>query len=138
MKTIIIIVTTLIISLNTQAQSYYDWNTSLDVSAKASMMLGIAPTITITQDYTAFRFGGEYSYSLSRYDKYRHHTAQLLLGVNFYDVSVEAGIGSHINNNEYALAWSFGARFRFENKMMMTLKTGSDFVSLSVGYTLFK
>lgn len=137
MKTIIIIIS-LLTSLTSQAQNNFGWTSSIDVTAKASVMLGIAPTITFTQDYEGFRFGGEYSYSLSRLKEYRHNTIQGLIGINFHNASIELGLGKHINGLESAFAWSFGGRFRFDNRLIVSAKIGSDFTSVSVGYTVFK
>jgi len=137
MKTITTILTILLSTL-TYSQNNFGFTSALDASVKASARLGICPNITITQDYEQFRIGCDYSYSLSKYQEYRSHTIQGLIGINMHSASIELGIGQHFNNNKCVLAWSFGARFRYNNRIFTSIKVGSDFANFSVGYTLFK
>ena len=137
MKRIITIVS-VILSTITYSQNDFGWTTTIDASIKPSIKLGICPTLTVTQDYEPFRLGCEYSYSISRYQEYRHHTVQGLIGINMHSASIEFGLGQHVNGGQSVLAWSFGARFRYKNRLVTAVKVGSDFANFSVGYTLFK
>ena len=115
-----------------------EWTTALDVSLKVSGINSIAPTLTVTEDFNKFRVGIDYSKSLSTSSQYRYNTLQGIVGYNLSSLCIEANSGLRFKDGYSRFVWGVGVRKRFDNKIMLTAKIGSDYVSASIGFTPFK